>query len=60
MKRLVNGVVILLMISNFWLLPYAPLTVQSRQTGSPDRYAAKLRLFEEFVKKQMEKDKIPG
>lgn len=60
MKRLANSVVILLMICNFWLLPYATLTAQSRQTRSPDKYATKLHLFEEFLKKQMEKDKIPG
>jgi CubicO group peptidase (beta-lactamase class C family) len=39
---------------------YAPLAAQPRQTRTPDKRAAKLRLFEEFVKKQMEKDKIPG
>src|SRR5262245_50799821 len=26
----------------------------------PDKYAEKLRIFEEYVRKQMEKDKIPG
>src|SRR4030095_16934384 len=33
------------------------------QTSAPqvtDKYAGKLRVFEEFVRKQMEKDHIPG
>ena len=60
MKRVANSVVVLLMICNCWLLPCATLTAQSRQTRSTDKYAAKLNLFEGFVKRQMAKDKIPG
>jgi CubicO group peptidase (beta-lactamase class C family)/tetratricopeptide (TPR) repeat protein len=33
---------------------------QSTVTQPADKYADKLRIFEEFVRKQMEKDKIPG
>jgi CubicO group peptidase (beta-lactamase class C family) len=33
---------------------------QSSQTQTPDKYADKLRSFEQFVRQQMEKNKVPG
>src|SRR5437868_4794652 len=60
MKRLSIFVIVSL------LLCYFPVTLTKAQVlpTSPaqtsDRYADKLRVFEEFVRQQMEKNKIPG
>jgi CubicO group peptidase (beta-lactamase class C family) len=60
MKRLTNILAVLLVLCSFGLSPYVTLNAQLLQTRAPDNYADKLRLFEQFVAKQMEKDKIPG
>jgi CubicO group peptidase (beta-lactamase class C family) len=65
---MVTRLVIITLLSH--LLFIFPLTTKAQQTpaqtekpapySDPGRYAEKLRAFEEFVKKQMETDKIPG
>jgi CubicO group peptidase (beta-lactamase class C family)/tetratricopeptide (TPR) repeat protein len=60
MKRLTNILAVLLVLCSFGLSPYVTLNAQLLQTRAPDNYADKLRLFDQFVAKQMEKDKIPG
>lgn len=60
MKRLKLSLVVLLTVSNLFFPSQSVLSVQTSQTRIPDEYAPKLQLFEEFVKGQMEKDKIPG
>src|SRR5215813_730060 len=37
-----------------------PSIAQSPAPQNTDKYAEKLKVFEDFVRKQMEKDKIPG
>ena len=37
-----------------------PSIAQSTSPQNTDKYAEKLKVFEDFVRKQMEKDKIPG
>src|SRR3954465_14829309 len=61
MKRLYILVVIALLLCHLSITPItraqvAPTT--SAQTS--DQYAEKLRAFEEFVRQQMEKNRIPG
>ena len=42
-------------------LPSSPVAAQAPQPSqAADKYAEKLRAFEEFVREQMEKNKIPG
>lgn len=60
MRRLTNAFAILLILCNVGLSPHALLVAQPSQTRTQDKYAAKLRLFEQFVAGQMAKDKIPG
>lgn len=60
MKRWTLRIGVLLTIS-ILLLPCRPaMMAQTAQRRIPDDYAPKLPLFEEFVKGQMEKDRIPG
>jgi CubicO group peptidase (beta-lactamase class C family) len=59
-KRLTSGFAILLVLCNLIALPRAILPAQTVRNKIPDEYAPKLHSFEEFVKNQMEKDKIPG
>lgn len=56
MKRFTNNLALLSVLFSFGL----QLSAQSLQTYSPYKNADKLRSFEQFVTKQMEKDKIPG
>jgi CubicO group peptidase (beta-lactamase class C family)/tetratricopeptide (TPR) repeat protein len=60
MKRLTNGLVVLLVLYSFGLPLSATLNAQSLQTYASYKNAEKLRSFEQYVTKQMEKDKIPG
>ena len=60
MKRLYTLAVITLLFCHF---PVAQTTAQAVNTSSAqtsDRYSDKLRDFEEFVRQQMEKNKVPG
>src|SRR5262245_33879895 len=42
-------------------LELASMVIAQEKAAQPaDKYADKLRIFEEFVRTQMEKDKIPG
>lgn len=46
-----------------WTTQFRPLAAQVAQpseTKADDQYADKLRAFEEFVRQQMEKNKVPG
>lgn len=60
MKRLKFNLVILLTASTLFFPSQSVLSVRTPPTKTADEYAPKLQLFEEFVKGQMEKDKIPG
>lgn len=63
MKRLTTVIAILLILCNSAASPRTTLvaqTARTKRTRVPDEYAHKLPSFEEFVKNQMEKDKIPG
>jgi len=60
MKRLKLCLVILINASNLFLPSQSILSVPVSSTRITDEYATKLQRFEEFVKGQMEKDKIPG
>lgn len=60
MKRLTNNIGALLMLCSLALLLSATLYAQSLQTQSSNLTQEKLRVFEQFVIQQMEKDKIPG
>src|SRR5262249_5201885 len=56
-----NGKMVL--VHNHYLKESSPLSLAIPQTDAekpPDKYADKLRSFEEFVRTQMERDKIPG
>ncbi len=57
MRMLSLVLALLLTISNLFSPPV--IMAQSGQR-IPDEYAPRLPLFEEFVKGQMEKDRIPG
>jgi CubicO group peptidase (beta-lactamase class C family) len=60
MKRLYKLAVITLL---FCLFPIAPTTAQAVSTSSTqisDKYVDKLPAFEEFVRQQMEKNRVPG
>jgi CubicO group peptidase (beta-lactamase class C family) len=59
MRKVLAFISILLVLVGFSLQPCA-VTADSRSLQTSDTYADKLRRFEEFVRTQMAKDKIPG
>ncbi|HEX8178061.1 MAG TPA: serine hydrolase [Pyrinomonadaceae bacterium] len=60
MSRLISWIINILMLCALIAPPRAVLIAKSLQTKTPDKYGAKLHLFEQFVEGQMKKDKIPG
>jgi CubicO group peptidase (beta-lactamase class C family) len=60
MKKLSIILVIALLLCNIQLCPVAAQGTRPSQTQTSDKYAAKLRDFEDFVRQQMEKNKVPG
>ncbi|HKP45690.1 MAG TPA: serine hydrolase, partial [Pyrinomonadaceae bacterium] len=59
MKKLQTSVTVLL-ITCILPLSSSLIHAQKKKTRVPDNYAARLNLFEQFVKEQMTKDKTPG
>jgi CubicO group peptidase (beta-lactamase class C family) len=57
MKRLSIVLTITLLLCQ---LQFRPVAAQAPPSQATDKYAEKLRAFEEFVREQMEKNKIPG
>lgn len=60
MTRLVAVIAVALLLRSFSFTPLSAFAAQSSAVQTSDRYAEKLRVFEEFVRRQMERDKIPG
>ena len=63
MRRIVALVLISLLFGRFWAPPAAATVLQptpAAQAPSSDKYADKIRAFEEFVRQQMEFDRTPG
>jgi len=60
MKKLFVFLAIPLFLCHIQLCPLAAHTARLSQKQTSDQYAAKLRAFEDFVRQQMEKNKIPG
>jgi CubicO group peptidase (beta-lactamase class C family) len=60
MKRLSIFLTIALLLFLLQICPTAAQATRPSQTQTTDKYADKLRVFEEFVRQQMEKNKIPG
>ena len=60
MRKSLTTVTTALLLCSCFLQTLTGLAVHAQPRRSPDEYADKLRSFEEFVKKQLEKDKIPG
>jgi CubicO group peptidase (beta-lactamase class C family) len=58
-KVLALAAIALLTFSLCWQ-PCARVSAQATSAQAPDKYAEKLRAFEEFAQKEMERDKIPG
>lgn len=60
MKKLFVFITIALLLFQLRLVETTAQTSQSSQAQTTDKYADKLRAFEEFVRGQMEKNKTPG
>lgn len=60
MRKVLALAAIVLMLVSFCLQPHAVTAVQSASVQSANEYEDKLRVFAEFVRAQMAKDKIPG
>lgn len=60
MKRLYILVVIALLLCQLAFAQTTAQVVTTSSTQTSDKYADKLRSFEEFVRQQMERNKIPG
>ena len=60
MKKLFGFIAIALLLFQLHSTTAGTQVVQSSQTHTSGKYAAKLRAFEDFVRQQMEKNKIPG
>jgi CubicO group peptidase (beta-lactamase class C family) len=60
MKKLFVFITIALLLFQLQLIETTAQVSQSSQAQTTDKYADKLRAFEQFVRGQMEKNKIPG
>jgi CubicO group peptidase (beta-lactamase class C family) len=60
MKRLCGFVTITILLCVCMKAPATAQTVQPGGAKASDKYADKLRAFEDFVRQQMEKNKVPG
>ncbi len=60
MRKSLTTITAALLLCCYFLQTLTVLAVDTRPQPSTDKYADKLRSFEDFVKRQMEKDKIPG
>lgn len=60
MKKLSIFLAIALLLCHLQLCPGAAQAARLAQTQTSDKYADKLRAFEDFVRQQMEKNKVPG
>jgi CubicO group peptidase (beta-lactamase class C family) len=59
-KKLFVFIAIALLLFQLHSTTAGAQVVQSSERQTSDKYAAKLRAFEDFVRQQMEKNKIPG
>lgn len=60
MKRLCGFVTITILLCVCMTAPATAQTLQPGGAKASDKYADKLRAFEDFVRQQMEKNKVPG
>jgi len=60
MKKLFIFLAIVLLLGHGQFYPVAAQATRPSRTLTADQYADRLRVFEEFVRQQMEKNRIPG
>jgi CubicO group peptidase (beta-lactamase class C family) len=60
MKRVFILALVTLLFCHLLITPATAHSLHTSSTQNSDRYAAKLRAFEDFVRQQMAKNKVPG